>query len=143
MSSDQFANGGSDKARFGKKDTLNKLVDRVLSDDCLASAGHGVKKEESVAVKASNVRDAIAGSSYLIENALAAMMTAGRDEGKQYSDIRMAAMMQAMVDKKVSARFDSANFDIRRRQTIDDILSSPRYPVKVTKALLETEKFFE
>lgn len=76
-----------------KEDALNKLVNRVVSEECLASGGHVAEKEELVTIKATNVRDAIAGFPYHIDNALTAMITLGPDDGKLYGDSHMAATM--------------------------------------------------
>lgn len=88
-----------------KEDTFNKLADRVLSEERPASSGYGAKKEESVTVRATNVRDEISATACHVEDALAAMMTPGSDDKNG-----MAAMMQGMVDKAVSTIFESANF---------------------------------
>lgn len=55
----------------------------------------------------------------------------------------MIAMMQAMIDKAVSRRFESVNFESFLRQTIDDLDSSPRYLVKVSEALFKNDNFLE
>lgn len=94
-------------------------------------------------MKATTVWDAITGLPYLIEYALAAMMTPGTDKDKPYDDGRMAVMMQATVDKRVLAKFESANSKICLYQTIADIVSWPWYLVMVSRALLETDEFLE
>lgn len=91
----------------------------------------------------SNTTDAIRCIPYLIENALAAMITLGPDDGKLYGDSRMAAMRQVKIYKGVSAKLEAVNFKIYLRQTTDDILWPPRYLVKETKARLHTNKFFD
>lgn len=48
-----------------------------------------------------------------------------------------------MVDKDVCANFESVNLEIHVHQLINDILSLTIYVVYVTKALLETDGFFE
>lgn len=40
------------------------------------------------------------------------MMSPSPDEGKLYGDNHMATMIQAMIDKVASAKFESVNFEI-------------------------------
>lgn len=47
----------------------------------------------------------------------------------------MAAVLQVKADKTVSTKFESVDFDISSRQTLDDIVSSPQYFMNVTKTL--------
>lgn len=126
-----------------KEDNLNKLAGRVVSKEPQASDWHVAKKEESIIVNVPNVRDAISWIPYVIEDTLSAMMTPGPENDKPYGYSLMAAMMQFMVDKKISAIFESVDFGIRLRQTIDETVSSHRYHVKLSKALFDTEKFLE
>lgn len=70
-------------------------------------------------------------------------MTVGPDNGKPYSDGRMTAITQATVHKTVSAKFETVNFEIDLHQTLDYMVSSIHYVVRVTKALLDTDKFLE
>lgn len=128
---------------YEREKTLKKLVDRVVSEEHQASGGHGAQMEVSETVKAANVRDAILGIPYLTEDALVAIMTRCPDVGRTYGDSRMAMMMQAMIDKAVSVKFESVYFEIRLRQTIDGIVSMLQYTVNVTKALLETDEFLK
>lgn len=69
---------------------LNQLTARVVSEDRPVSGGHVSKNQESIAVEAVVLRNAIAGISYLIEEALTAMMTPGPDDGNPYDDSHMA-----------------------------------------------------
>lgn len=94
-------------------------------------------------MKDATVREAIAGIIYLSKDALAASMTPKPDDGTLYGDNRLATMTQAMVHRSTVAKFESINFEIRLRQTIDDIVQSPWYLVKVTKALSEIDKLLE
>lgn len=55
----------------------------------------------------------------------------------------MATMMQAVVRNAVLANCQSINFDIRLRHIVDAIAFSPRYLVKVTEVLLETDGFLK
>lgn len=71
------------------------------------------------------------------------MRTPGPNDGKPYGDCRMGAMVQAMVDKTVSTKYESVDFEIRRRQTLEDIVSPAKYLGRVTEALLDTDKILE
>lgn len=74
------------KQDFEKEGTLNKLADRVVSEERPDSARQVAKKEESVIVNSVNVRDFIMGMPSLIEDALTATMTPGPDNGKPYGN---------------------------------------------------------
>lgn len=56
------------------------------------------------------------------------------------SSRRMATKMQSMINKALSTKFKSVNFKTCLPQTIEDIVSSIQYLVKVTDPLLKTEK---
>lgn len=45
------------------------------------------------------------------------------DDGKPSGDIRMTAIMQELLDKTVSEKFNSVVSDIRLQQVIDEIVS--------------------
>lgn len=126
-----------------KEDALNKLGDQIVSDEHPTFARHVAKKKEPVIVSAANVGNVIAGIPYLIEDALTAMMTPGRDSGKPHGDSRMTAMMQTIADKTVPAKLESIEFEIHVRQTPSKIASSPGYLFKVTEALLDTDEVLE
>lgn len=70
-------------------------------------------------------------------------MTPGPDGRELYGNIRMAAAMQAMIDKAVSGKFNFVYFETPLSQNIDEIVSSPRYLMKMTEALLDTDEFLE
>lgn len=55
----------------------------------------------------------------------------------------MVAMMQAIVDKIVSAKFESFYFEIRLHQTLHGVVPSLLYLVKVSIAFLNTGDFLE
>lgn len=82
------------------------------------------EKKTSEIVKAASLIEETEGISCFIKNSLAATMTPDHDGGRHYGDSRMETVMQAMIDKAVSAEFELVNFDIRLLQTIYDILSS-------------------
>lgn len=82
-------------------------------------------KKKSVIVTAANKRDAIESISYLIGVMVTTRMTPGTENGRPYGDSRMPAMMQAIVDKTVPAKFVSFDFKIRLRQTLGGVISSP------------------
>lgn len=65
------------------------------------------------------------------------------DERSRYEHRRISTMMQTMIGKEMSAKYGSANFEIRLRQSIDGIVLSPGYFVKVTEALVKIDEFFE
>lgn len=81
-----------------------------------------VKKAESVVVNACNVIDALSSIPYVIQDASTVLMTTGSDNGKPYDANVMAAMIQATVDKTVSAKLESVNFEIRLCQTGENIV---------------------
>lgn len=62
---------------------------------------------------------------------------------KLFGYTHMAPTMQALVDSSMSVAFDSVNFAIRVCHTIIDIVSSPRYLVKLTEVILETDKYLK
>lgn len=109
----------------GKEIALNRLGDCVVPEKRPASGGHMTKKKETVTFNTSNVSDAIADIFHLIKYFLPVTMSPGPENGNPYGDNRMAAILQAMVDKTASAKFDSIEFEIRLYQTLNDILSSP------------------
>lgn len=51
--------------------------------------------------------------------------------------------MQATVDKRVSAKFESVKFKIRLRQTVEDVVSSPQYFLKMTEELLDNKELLD
>lgn len=51
----------------------------------------------------------------------------------------MTLMMQAMIEKTVSEKINFVKLKICLRQKIDEIVSSPRYLVKVIEALLDLQ----
>lgn len=55
----------------------------------------------------------------------------------------MAVMMHPLVDKTVSAIFESVELEIRLQQTPDKIVQSSGYSVKVTEVLLNTKELLE
>lgn len=55
----------------------------------------------------------------------------------------MAALMQAMEDKAVSAKFECVDSEVRVCQSLDDIESLSRLILKVTEVLLDTDKFLK
>lgn len=67
-------------------------------------------------------------------------MNSGLDDCKSYGDSRMAAMIPVIGDNTVSEKFEYVNSEICFRKTIDDIVSLPRYAVKVTGVQLETDQ---
>lgn len=81
----------------------SKVADHVVSEKHPSSGTRRAKKEDSETFKTADIQVAIAGISYLIEDALAAMVTSGLDDGKTYGDSRMEAMMQPIACKMVSA----------------------------------------
>lgn len=111
-----------------------------MSEECPTSARRITKKEEWVVLKGTNVTDDIAVNPSLVEDKLAAVMTPGPDEAKPYSNILILAMVQPMVDKMVSAKFEYVNFEFFLCQTIDNMESSPIYLLKDTEVLSETEE---
>lgn len=117
------------------------MTDRVILEERSGSCGHVEKEKESVIVNAVKVRDAIAGIPYLIGYALTAMMTTGPDNCNTYGDSPVVAIMQAIVDKRVSANPESVNFKICFLQTLDDIVSSPRYFSRRPKLYLKPPRF--
>lgn len=125
------------------KEKLKKLADPIVSEECPASGGQEAKKEVSGTVKATNILDVLADILYLIEDSQAATMTPGPDDIYSYAYKHMDTIIQAIVDKAVLAKFESVNLEIPLRQTINDIVSSPRYVVKLSNALLETNEFLE
>lgn len=70
------------KQDLGEEDTLNKLADHVMSEECTASYGQAAKKKLSETVKGANVWEANGGAAYFIYNALTAMMSSGTDDGR-------------------------------------------------------------
>lgn len=106
-----------------KEDTMNKLADHVVSEERPASGGRAVKIKVSQTVKGANVRDSIADIGYLMENVLTTIMTPGPDHGDLHGDSRVAALMQAMIEKAVSAIFDLVHFEIGLRLKNDNIVS--------------------
>lgn len=129
--SGQVENCGTVKVSFGKKGMLNKLVNHVVSEHRPAVGGYVARTTASETVKAANAQYAIASIFALMPNALAANMTADREDENVYDDSRMVAMMEAMIDKVLSVKFESVDFVIYLRQTVDDIVSSALYTVKV------------
>lgn len=69
------------------------------------------------------------------------MTTARLGAWRSYGDTSLAAMMHAVIDEVVSARFELMKFAICLCQTIDDIVSWPRYLVQVAEALLDPKEF--
>lgn len=67
-------------------------------------------------------------------------MTVGPDHRNLFVDSQMIAMMEAMVDKMVSAKLDFVEFQIRVRETVDNIVSLPRYIIKCIEALSNTNE---
>lgn len=55
----------------------------------------------------------------------------------------MDEMMQAFVDKTESATFESVDFEVPLRHTLENIVSSPLCLFKVTEVLLKTDAFLE
>lgn len=55
----------------------------------------------------------------------------------------MAAVVQAMLDETLLVNFKSFDFEICFRQTLNGIISTPRYVVAVTEDLSDTDAFFE
>lgn len=105
-----------------KEVTFKKLVKGVVSAERSASSGHVAKKENLVAVKVSNVTDAIVGIPYLIQDVLTANMIPSPNDGDSYGITDMAAITQAIIDKRVSAKFESVFFESRLHQTLVDIV---------------------
>lgn len=101
------------------------------------------RKEVLETVNGVNVREAIEGNPYLLEDRLNMVMTPARDNRRPYGDSRIVAMMQSMIDKVMFERIVSVIFEIRLRQAIDDMVSSTWYLVKVTEALLGTNEVLE
>lgn len=128
---------------YEKENTLNQLADCVVSKSCLASGRHVDKTEKSLIVNAADAKEAISGISYLCENGLTATLTPSPDNGKPYDESRTAAMVQAIVDKTVFAKFESVDFDLCLPQTPDDIVSSLQYLFKLTEAQLDTDEFLK
>lgn len=81
-----------------------------------------MKKEESLAVSTTSLWDAIIGIEYLIEDVSTAMITTGPNIRKPYGDSRMYTMVRVMVDKTVSAEYESVDSDSCLCQTLDDIV---------------------
>lgn len=71
-----------------KKETLNKLADRLVAEKRPASGGDVVEKEKSVIFNASNVRGAIMGIPYLIMDAVTAKMMAGPDKANRMAIVK-------------------------------------------------------
>lgn len=139
--SDYFTNGGTDKARFRERRRAEQASGsrRVRR---AASLGRTWKKSDvSEIVKAANVRDAVAGIYYFIENGFAELLTSDADDGKPCSNSRRATMIHVTVQKDASAKVESVKFEIRLCQKIVDIVLSPSYLVKITATVLETYEF--
>lgn len=94
-------------------------------------------------VDVDSVRDPPAVIPYLIKDGLTARVTSGPDNGKPYGDPRTAAMILDVVNKTVSANFETVHFEVCLHQKLNDIVSSTRYLAKVTVALLATDELFE
>lgn len=101
----------------------------------------GAINEEFVAVKPVNLTDIIAGIRYSIESALAKMVTPCPADSTLFCDSHMTAIMQAKVDQTGTAKSGYVNYEIRLRQTIDDIVWSLRFIVNLLRALLETDNY--
>lgn len=70
----QAAYGGTGKTKFReRRDTVNKLGERIVSEERPALRKPVEKMEESVMDNAANIRDAIAGIPYVTEDFLIAM----------------------------------------------------------------------
>lgn len=119
-----------------KEETLNKQANSNVSEEHLASGGRAAKQEVSETVKEASFSCAIAGIFDRIDDKLTAMTSPRPDDGKMYGESHITAMMQTMIEKVVSSRFQSINFEIRLCRTVEDIKSLPRYLVKVTEVLL-------
>lgn len=76
---------------------IHKLASRVLAEERPGSYGHEGKMKVSETVSITNVSDANAGSAYLIEDALAAMMIPHPYNYKPCCNSRMTLMKHTMV----------------------------------------------
>lgn len=86
------------------------MADHVVPPQHPASSGSVAKKEESTNVNIASFRVASAGISYLIENNIAALMTAVPYNGKPYGYTQMASKMQAMFEMMLSAKLEFVDF---------------------------------
>lgn len=140
---DQSASGGTAEIRFEQRIQVEKAR-RLHAVRGAPSFGwtHG-KKEVLEDVKGANVRDAFEGNPYFTDDPLTVTKTPGADDGKPCGNSRIVTIMETMIDNAVSAIFKTVNFEICLFQTINDLLSSLQYVVKVSEELLGTNKFLE
>lgn len=82
-----------------------------------------------------NLRDAIAKTPFLIDDALAAIVTTGLEDKYTDFDSQLAAMMQAMIGKAVMKHLQSKKVESRLHSTIENILMPSSYLSKVTKII--------
>lgn len=82
------------------------------------------------------------GIAQLTEDELAAM-TLVDDDRRRYGNNHIAVMLQAMIDKTVSARLQSANLKMHVYEAVVGTVSSLRTLVKLTEVLLEANMFLK
>lgn len=114
-----------------------------MSEASPATGQNVAEKEESVIVNDVSVGDGIVGIPFLTEDALTTLTTHGPDNGIPDGNSRIAAIMQFMIKITISAKFESASFAIHLFETLEDIVWSPRYFVKVTVALPNIDDAFD
>lgn len=68
-------------------------------------------------------------------------MFPGSNDRKPNGHFRKTSMIQVVIDKVVSARFESVNYEFRLRKAIAVNVSSLLYIVKVSETLMEHDKF--
>lgn len=122
------------------KGHLSMLADQVVSEERPVSEANKPAKKIPGIAHTGNIQDAIASIQPWIEDTLANMVNpASEKQGLQ--DSRTAAGLQAIIDRAIRTELHSVQFDIRLRRTIDEIVSSPQYLLKVTVAILNTDDF--
>lgn len=84
----------------------------VLSEQRQVKDRRAAEREMPKTVCSSSVKGAIACNYYLTKDTVAAMVTSVFENGETYSDDRLAVILQAMLEKSVSNRLHSVQFEL-------------------------------